>query len=111
MWVTGQPSSGTELPVPEWEAPRKGGIKKALVNPNRGLMTAASWSSQQRLEMQEKLKMTITTWNVRTMLDDDNRPECRTALISKELERYGVDIAALQEDPGQNHVEQTQNDN
>ena len=31
------------------------------------------------------------------MLDNDTRPERRTALIAKELDRYNIDIAALQE--------------
>ena len=38
-------------------------------------------------------------WNVRTLLDRDvaDRPQRRTALIGKELARYGIDIAALSE--------------
>ena len=39
----------------------------------------------------------MATWNVRTMLDNDVRPERRTALIAKELEAHNIDIAALQE--------------
>ena len=39
----------------------------------------------------------MATWNVRTMLDNEVRPERRTALIAKELEAYNIDIAALQE--------------
>ena len=42
-------------------------------------------------------KLNVATWNVRTMLDCDSQPEQRTALISKELARYTIDIAALQE--------------
>lgn len=43
--------------------------------------------------------MKIASWNVRTLLDrqDSGRPERRTALVAKELERYQVDVAALQE--------------
>lgn len=41
--------------------------------------------------------MTVATWNVRTMLDGENRPERRTALIGRELLQAGIDIAALQE--------------
>ena len=43
--------------------------------------------------------MTIATWNVRTLLDNENseRPQRRTALIAAELQRYNVDIAALTE--------------
>lgn len=38
-------------------------------------------------------------WNVRTLLDRANtsRPERRTALVTKELQRYRIDIAALSE--------------
>ena len=39
----------------------------------------------------------MATWNVRTMLDCDSQSERRTALISKELARYTIDVAALQE--------------
>ena len=45
----------------------------------------------------KKIILTVATWNVRTMLDGDSRPERRTAIIAKELERYNIDIAALQE--------------
>ena len=38
-------------------------------------------------------------WNVRTLLDRDasSRPERRTALIARELDKYQIDIAALSE--------------
>ena len=42
-------------------------------------------------------KLTISTWNVRTLRDGGERPERRTALVSLELKRYGIDICALQE--------------
>jgi len=43
--------------------------------------------------------LTLGAWNVRTLLDreDKNRPHRRTALIGKELARYNIDIAALSE--------------
>jgi len=43
--------------------------------------------------------LTLGTWNVRTLLDSQtaNRPERRTALVARELGRYNIDIAALQE--------------
>ena len=37
----------------------------------------------------------VVSWNVQTLLDGDNCPERRTALIAKELVRYSVDVAAL----------------
>ena len=41
--------------------------------------------------------LTIGTWNVRTLLDNPsaNRPERRTALIARELDRYSIQISAL----------------
>ncbi len=44
-------------------------------------------------------KLNIGAWNVRTLLDraEASRPERRTAIVAKELERYNIDIAALSE--------------
>ena len=41
----------------------------------------------------------LAEWNVRTLLDRDRskRPEWLTALVAKELDKYGIDIAALSE--------------
>ena len=41
----------------------------------------------------------LAEWNVRTLLDRDRskRPERQTALVAKELNKYGIDIAALSE--------------
>ena len=39
----------------------------------------------------------MASWNVRTLQDNDNNPERRTAVISKVLDKYSVDIAALSE--------------
>nr|VZI39406.1 unnamed protein product [Spirometra erinaceieuropaei] len=43
--------------------------------------------------------LTLAAWNVRSLLDNarSNRPERRTALVTRELARYKVDIAALSE--------------
>ena len=43
--------------------------------------------------------MNICCWNVRTLLDLEktSRPERRTALVTKELQRLNIDIAALSE--------------
>ena len=44
--------------------------------------------------------LSIAAWNVRTLLDkkkSNTRPERRTAIVAMELERYGLDIAALSE--------------
>ena len=46
-----------------------------------------------------KKKLSLATWNVRTLLDLKvaERPQRQTALVSRELDRYNIDIAALQE--------------
>ncbi|BHF60009.1 hypothetical protein SprV_0100297000 [Sparganum proliferum] len=43
--------------------------------------------------------LTLAAWNVRSLLDNprSDRPELRTAPVSRELARYKVDIAALSE--------------
>ena len=44
--------------------------------------------------------MSIGCWNIRTLSDlpaSSKRPERRTALISRELQRYGLDGVALSE--------------
>ena len=43
--------------------------------------------------------MRIGAWNVRTLMDSagSNRPQRRTALVGRELGRYGIQIAALSE--------------
>ena len=45
------------------------------------------------------IPLTIGAWNVRTLMDSSSsdRPERRTALVGKELDRYKVEIAALSE--------------
>ena len=46
-----------------------------------------------------KKKLSLATWNVSTLLDmkDADRPQRQTALVARELDRYNIDIAALQE--------------
>ncbi len=43
--------------------------------------------------------ITLGCWNVRTLTDiiNNNRPARRTALVASELNRYGIEIAALSE--------------
>ncbi|XP_068717545.1 craniofacial development protein 2-like [Montipora capricornis] len=47
----------------------------------------------------QKKKFTLGAWNVRTLLDRAGtlRPERRTALVAKELQRYRIEIPALSE--------------
>ena len=42
-------------------------------------------------------KFLFGSWNVRTLQDNLNAPERKTALVSRELKRYNIDIAALSE--------------
>ena len=42
-------------------------------------------------------KLCVASWNVRTLLDNTNNPQRRTAVIGRELERYVIDIAAFSE--------------
>ena len=50
-------------------------------------------------KVQNKIKLKFASWNIRTMLDRQNadRPERRSAIISLELSKYNIDIAALSE--------------
>ena len=43
--------------------------------------------------------MNVATWNVRALLDRDesSNAERRTAIVTRQLARYNVDIAALSE--------------
>ena len=45
----------------------------------------------------ERLSLNVCCWNVRTLLDREasSRPERRTALVTSELGRLNIDIAAL----------------
>ena len=45
------------------------------------------------------IPLKIGAWNVRTLIDSagSDRPQCRTALVGRELGRYGIEIAALSE--------------
>ena len=44
-------------------------------------------------------RLNLACWNVRTLLDriGSNRPERRTALVARELQRYNLDVVALAE--------------
>ena len=41
--------------------------------------------------------MILGAWNVRTLLDREDRPERRTALLARTLGKYNIDIDALSE--------------
>ena len=56
-------------------------------------------SGQTRIKKMKVIPLTIGAWNVRTVMDSSgfDRPERRTALVGRELDRYKVKIAALSE--------------
>ena len=47
----------------------------------------------------ERISLSICCWNVRTLLDREasSQPERRTALVTRELQRLNIDVAALSE--------------
>ena len=49
--------------------------------------------------IKERISLNICCWNVRTLLDREasSRPERRTALVTRELQRLNIDIAAHSE--------------
>ena len=44
-----------------------------------------------------QIHIKLGSWNVRTLIDNENGIQRRTAVIAKSLKAYGVDIAALSE--------------
>lgn len=56
----------------------------------------SSFSGKKQIK---KLRLVFGNWNVRTLYDSDASacPERRTALVARELLRYGIDVAALSE--------------
>ena len=58
--------------------------------------------------------LNVAEWNVRTLMDRSasQRPERQTALVAMEMDRYGIDVAALSETrlPGCNSLEDREPD-
>ncbi|XP_072049980.1 uncharacterized protein [Amphiura filiformis] len=50
-----------------------------------------------RKQREGKTNINIAAWNVRTLQDNPNNLERRTAVVAKALKRYNIDIAALSE--------------
>ena len=89
-----------------WEDARKGSLNSiCLTKLVRLLRLTAVHSSrnkpnriQSKMYAKERYKANICCWDVRTLLDvASKRPEWRTALVSIELGRLNIDIAALSE--------------
>ena len=94
----------TAHPV-NWEDAKKGASNIVCLTKLVRLLrlTAVHWSRnkpnriQSKTYAKERYKINICCWNVRTLLDlpSSKRPERRTALVSRELGRLNIDIAAL----------------
>ena len=81
------------------ERHRKGCLKIACFTPSPGGRPRSPDHPFYR-GPNNKIKLTVGAWNVRTLLDrreNTDRPARRTALISQELSKYNIDIAALSE--------------
>ena len=105
LGTTGQQYSGSALTTPNGEGCRKGLPKNCLFHPHHGQATTPAVASlycgrQRKINARRTTKkLTVASWNVRNLMDvlRTDRPCRRTALIAKELDRYGVDIAAVSE--------------
>ena len=85
------------------EGPRKGGLNKVC---SLLYWPVSCYRRYVHLYRRKKSKFLsknydykFASWNIRTLIDreETDRPERRTALVAKELDRYGVDIAGLSE--------------
>ena len=103
--MTEQPYLGSALLTPHGEGPYKSGSKHCLPHhtlASRPRLERMPSSGTQIIMKKKKTRVrpiTLAAWNVRTMQDREGTacPERRSALIDRELSRYGVDIAALSE--------------
>ena len=99
----------TALPVSAWETDLEKLIQKlhavptpsGLPRPLGHLLSGRenNESSHARLKVVTTRNLTTKTWNVRKLLDTEysERSHRRTALIARELDRYGINIAAFAE--------------
>ena len=65
----------------------------------RKTYTKSYWQDVAQDKKVQISKHNFASWNIRTMLDRENteRPDKRNAIISSELQKYGIDIGALSE--------------
>jgi hypothetical protein len=99
--VAEQPYSGRALLSSNEDGDIKGSLKTASSIPSCRF-TATCWisslrSKQHKAKKHPRQTLRLAAWNVRTLLDNADRHERRTAIISRELARYDIDIAALSE--------------
>ena len=110
-WVTEQPYLGLHCSHPSMGRGYKMCLKHCLPH----LLWPAHhswWRSQIHSQTQRKnskvVLLVLGTWNVWTLLNNNHadHPERRTALVAKEINRYGIQIAALSEThfTGEDHL-------
>ena len=98
--MANQPFLGTALVTLDREGARKGALNKAYSTcfqpAYRGWWIIVLSGRNYKVFNRQ---LCVATWNVRTLSDNNvcSGPLRRTALLSKELSRYNIDIAALQE--------------
>ena len=81
-----------------WEGTRKGVLNNAaLTKLVSSLWLTAVQTSRNKKYYAKRHPLQICCWNVRTLIDNDNRIERKTAILASELLRYNVDIAAISE--------------
>ena len=99
--MTEQPYLGIALLTPNGEGARKGALKKAYLAQSRLVNHYQRLPPLRGQKLQRKLRLKLGTWNVRTLMDNENakckRPERRSAIVALELQKNDIDIAALSE--------------
>nr|VZI10841.1 unnamed protein product [Spirometra erinaceieuropaei] len=94
-----------QLPAPRWEVHPGSSLPHRQAKVQREVVSRAGSQEKEAVvvavaDPAVKLRpLTLTAWNVRSLLDNprNNRPERRTALVTRELAHYKLDIAALSE--------------
>ena len=102
--ATRQPFLGSHcLPPGYGEGPRKCGLNIARLHLNlagnrtRRVSHFSGRGNDINNSVRNTNKIKLANWNVRTLLDNDKRPERQTALVAKVLAKYDIDIATLTE--------------
>jgi len=100
--VTEQAYSGVPLLTLTGEGPIKGGLNiGGHTIPVIGQLHPMTHRicSRERRKHYNKTYLKVGAWNVRTLMvaRDTDHPERRTALVSRELTRFNIDVAALSE--------------
>ena len=113
--MTGLAFLGSPQPTPIGETPRKGGVNIghgiSVWPVHRGWRTSHPCGRKSKKTLRSlRRPLTLGAWNIRTLLDKSNteRPERRTALVCKELDRFNIDVAALSETrlPDEGNIEE-----